>query len=195
MALHAGCAGPLPHERKRREDEDHPVGVVVLVVGERPPRPADGDALRRHGVRRRRRRWDGRRLQPRRASLEGGAGGRDHQVPFTGCSSDPLPPSRGHRCYCPEFDNGECWWGRNRDDVDMETDVHRVAFGSSGAGAGRRDTSSWVVPGNDMAVRWNDVRGGCPTRLRRGMTGRPCWRRPCSSGRGLGRSSTGAGSG
>ena len=61
----------------------------------------------------------------------------------TGCSYNATGRKdaaalRGHRCYYAEFDNGECWWGTNKDDVLdgvlMETDVHRVAFGSGGPG-------------------------------------------------------------
>ncbi len=42
----------------------------------------------------------------------------------------------------------------------METDVHRVAYGSGGADAGGRDASSWVVLGNDGKVRWKNVPQG-----------------------------------
>ncbi|KAL7540624.1 hypothetical protein ACHAXR_010260 [Thalassiosira sp. AJA248-18] len=62
---------------------------------------------------------------------------------------------RGNRCYYAEFDNGECWWGTNKDDVldkiFTEMDVHRVAFG---------DKSSWCVIGKNGLVRWRNVPQG-----------------------------------
>lgn len=77
----------------------------------------------------------------------------------TGCS---YSARGGHRCYYAEFDNGECWWGCNKDDVldkiFNEMDVHRVAFGS-GKGT-PTDQSSWVVIGKDGSVRWRNVPQG-----------------------------------
>jgi len=92
----------------------------------------------------------------------------------TGCSYNATGRAaaslRGHRCYYAEFDNGECWWGTNKDDVldkvFLEMDVHRVAFGSNSSGGGRQaitaseDRSSWVVLGKDGAVWWKNVPQG-----------------------------------
>lgn len=90
-----------------------------------------------------------------------------------------IPTGGGqYRCYYAEFDNGECWWGTNKDDVldgiFMEMDVHRVAFGTSSSsnsnnggsnGGGTPtssvvDKSSWVVIGKDGSVKWKNVPQG-----------------------------------
>ncbi len=78
-------------------------------------------------------------------------------------------------CYYAEFDDGECWWCTNNDDildkVFMEMDVHRVAFGTGssevvdGAAAASTDTTiskslSFVVIGKDGAVKWKNVPRG-----------------------------------
>jgi len=77
----------------------------------------------------------------------------------TGCS---YSVGGGHRCYYAEFDDGECWWGTNKDDVldkvFMEMDVHRVAFGSTSGIAA--DKASWVVIGKDGSVKWRNVPQG-----------------------------------
>jgi hypothetical protein len=80
----------------------------------------------------------------------------------TGCS---YSVGGGHRCYYAEFDNGECWWGTNKDDVldaiFMGMDVHRVAFGSSSSGSGASaEKSSWVVIGKDGSVKWRNIPQG-----------------------------------
>jgi hypothetical protein len=115
--------------------------------------------------------------------------GRDHST-IKYLSTGPLFSSEGgdsgadfgcynsnNRCYYAEFDDGECWWGTNNDDVldriFMAIDVHRVAFGSSsnsgvvdGAGAAAvvapSDTVvgkslSFVVIGKDGSVKWKNV--------------------------------------
>jgi len=109
----------------------------------------------------------------------------------TGCSYSATTNSsrqestggRQYRCYYAEFDNGECWWGTNKDDVldgiFMEMDVHRVAFGTSSSNSGNSnggngssnggggtttstvvDKSSWVVIGKDGSVKWKNVPQG-----------------------------------
>jgi hypothetical protein len=81
-----------------------------------------------------------------------------------------------NRCYYAEFDDGECWWGTNNDDIldkiFMDMDVHRVAFGSSSgvvAEAASVDAPcsttvgkslSFVVIGKDGSVKWKNVPRG-----------------------------------
>jgi len=84
----------------------------------------------------------------------------------TGC----VYSSSSSRCYYAEFDNGECWWGTDKDDaldkVFTEMDVHRVAFGVNTGGGGNTfavnapNESSWVVLGKDGSVRWKNVPPG-----------------------------------
>jgi hypothetical protein len=66
-----------------------------------------------------------------------------------------------HRCYYVEFDDGECWWGTNGDDVldriFTKMDVHRVAFGG---GNGDGSKSSWIVIGKNGSVTWRNVPWG-----------------------------------
>ena len=77
----------------------------------------------------------------------------------TGCS---YAAGGGQRCYYAEFDNGECWWGTNKDgqldQIFMEMDVHRVAFGSSSGSS--PDKACWVVIGKDGSVKWRNVPQG-----------------------------------
>ena len=77
----------------------------------------------------------------------------------TGCT---YSIGNGHRCYYCEFDTGECWWGTNKDDmlddVFMNVDVHRVAFGSSRSN--NKESSSWIVIGKDGSVKWKNVPQG-----------------------------------
>ena len=76
----------------------------------------------------------------------------------TGCT---YSIGNGHRCYYCEFDTGECWWGTNKDDmldeVFMNVDVHRVAFGRSSS---NKESSSWIVIGKDGSVKWKNVPQG-----------------------------------
>jgi hypothetical protein len=63
-----------------------------------------------------------------------------------------------HRCYYAEFNDGECWWGTNGDDVldriFTRMDVHRVAFGGGGG------ESSWIAIGKNGSVKWRNVPRG-----------------------------------